>query len=301
MNIKINGEYQPFIKWVGGKRGLLKQILGEFPREFNNYYEPFLGGGAVFFELYSQGLLKDKRVFLSDINEELINSYKVVKNSPKDLIINLELFKERHNKEFYYQIREMDREENFRELTDIERATRFIYLNKSCFNGLYRVNKKGYFNTPIGSYKNPNIADRDTILKASEALQNVELSTKSFNQIINCVTKGDLVYFDPPYYPLTTTSSFTSYNKNIFLDNEQKDLFNTFKILDSKECYIFHSNSNTDFIKNLYKEYDIITIQANRFINSKGSGRGKINEIFIRNVMKKSRFKELKNSFQESI
>jgi len=175
MNARINTiltrKYQPFIKWVGGKRGLLKQLLPLFPKEFQNYHEPFLGGGAVFFELYSLGYLKDKKIYLSDINAELINTYKTIKNNPNELIDNLKNFKEQHSKEFYYQTRELDRKENFKDLTNIQRATRFIYLNKTCFNGLYRVNKKGYFNTPIGSYKNPNIADRDIILCASETLK----------------------------------------------------------------------------------------------------------------------------------
>jgi len=163
-------QYHPFVKWVGGKRGLLEQILPLFPREFDSYYEPFIGGGAVIFELFSKGLLKNKKVILSDINKELINTYNVVKNNPYELISNLENYKEQHSKEFYYKIRELDRKENYNNLSNLEKATRFIYLNKTCFNGLYRVNKKGYFNTPIGSYKNPNIADSDVILSASEAL-----------------------------------------------------------------------------------------------------------------------------------
>ena len=262
---------------------MLNQLLPLFPKEFNNYHEPFLGGGAVFFELYSQGLLKDKKVYISDINAELINTYLIVKNSPNELINNLEEFKKKHNKEFYYQIRELDRQEDFKSLSDIQRATRFIYLNKICFNGLYRVNRKGYFNTPIGSYKNPNIADRDTILRASEALQNAIILNKSFDKIKNNINKNDLVYFDPPYYPLNETSSFTAYDSNYFLDDKQKELFTIFKELDKNDCFVLHSNSDTDFIKNLYARYDINFVQANRFINSKSSGRGKINEVVIRN------------------
>ncbi len=287
MTVRINTmytkQYQPFIKWVGGKRGLLKQLFEKFPKEFENYHEPFLGGGAVFFELYSQGLLKDKKIYLSDINTELVNTYNVVKNNPYKLIDSLEEFKEKHNKEFYYQVRELDRQEDFKNLTDIERATRFIYLNKTCFNGLYRVNKKGYFNTPIGSYKNPNIADRNTILSASKALQNAIISNKSFCDVVNNANKYDLIYFDPPYYPLTTTANFTAYNENDFLDDKQKELFNVFEKLNKKECFVLHSNSDTDFIKNLYKEHSINFVQANRFINSKSNGRGKISEVLISN------------------
>jgi DNA adenine methylase len=163
-------KYQPFIKWVGGKRGLLEQIIPLLPKSFDSYHEPFLGGGALFFELYSRGYLKEKKVFLSDINSELINVYQVVKEKPEKLIENLKRYKKNHSKEFYYEIRALDRKDDFNDLSSLERATRFIYLNKTCFNGLYRVNKKGYFNTPIGSYKNPKIVDEETILNASEAL-----------------------------------------------------------------------------------------------------------------------------------
>jgi len=276
-------QYKPFLKWVGGKRGLLSQLLEKFPSEFANYHEPFLGGGAVFFELYARGYLKDKKVYLSDINSELINTYNVVKNYPLDLISNLEIYKEKHSQDFYYKTRALDREDEFFKISELERATRFIYLNKTCFNGLYRVNKKGYFNTPIGSYKNPNIVDRDTILSASEALQNAIISNKPFDEVVHNATKNDLVYFDPPYYPLNVTSSFTAYNENDFLDDKQKELFNVFEELHEKECFVLHSNSDTNFIKDLYQEHSIDFVQANRFINSKSSGRGKINEVLIRN------------------
>lgn len=274
---------KPFIKWVGGKRGLLEQILPLFPTEFKNYYEPFLGGGSLFFELYSKGLLKDKRVVLSDINDELINAYKVVKDSPNELLENLKNYKKQHSKEFYYKIRELDRDENFKNISPIDRATRFIYLNKTCFNGLYRVNKRGYFNTPIGSYKNPNIVESEVILSASEALQDVIILNQSFDEVVNMADANDLVYFDPPYYPLNETSNFTSYDSNCFLENEQKKLFEVFKILDDKGCFVIESNSDTEFIKNLYREFDIKTVYMNRFINSKSSSRGKISEVLIRN------------------
>ncbi len=286
MTIRINNvytkKYQPFIKWVGGKRGLLKQLLPLFPKEFKNYHEPFLGGGAVFFELYSLGYLKDKKIYLSDINSELINTYNVVKNNPLDLILNLEIYKEKHSKDFYYETRALDREDGFLKTSELERATRFIYLNKTCFNGLYRVNKKGYFNTPIGSYKNPNIADKDTILSASSTLQNATISNKSFAEITRNTNKNDLVYFDPPYYPLNVTSSFTAYDSNCFLEDAQFELFEVFDTLSDKEVKVLHSNSDTKFIKDLYKKYNINLVTANRFINSKSNGRGKINEVLIR-------------------
>lgn len=278
-------KFQPFVKWVGGKRGLLSQIIPLIPKEFNNYFEPFVGGGAMFFELYSLGLLKNKKVYLFDINSELINAYNTVKSNPMELIKSLKKFKEKHSKEFYYEIRAWDREENFLKKSAILRATRFIYLNKTCFNGLYRVNSKGYHNVPIGNYKNPNICDEETIYSASEALQSAIILNTSYKDVLKHASKNDFVYFDPPYYPLTPTSSFTSYSEFAFLDKEQIELFEVFKKLDKKGCKIAHSNSDTDFIKDLHFEFSIINIQANRFINSKSSGRGKISEVLIRNYI----------------
>ena len=274
---------QPFIKWVGGKRGLLSQILPLLPKNFNNYFEPFIGGGALFFELQKQGRLNGKKVYLFDINSELINAYQVIKSSPELLIENLAKFKEQHSKEFYYEVRAWDREENFLELDSVIRATRFIYLNKTCFNGLYRVNKKNQNNVPMGSYKNPNICDVDTIYSASYALQNATILNVSYRDVLQYASKDDLVYFDPPYYPLTPTSSFTSYSEFEFLDREQEELFEVFCKLDKKGALVVHSNSDTKFINELYKEYNIEKIQANRFINSRSSGRGKISEVLVRN------------------
>jgi len=285
MTIKLNrliSNYQPFVKWVGGKRGLLEQILPLFPKDFNNYFEPFVGGGAVFFELFSRGVLEGKKVVLSDINKELINAYLVVRDNPNELIKKLKEYEANHSKEFYYQIRELDRKEEFENLSNVERATRFIYLNKTCFNGLYRVNKKGYFNTPIGRYKNPNIADVETILNASEALANVTILHQSFEEVLNYAKKGDFVYFDPPYYPLNATSNFTSYDSNCFLEKEQIKLYKVFDKLVQEGVKVVESNSDTKFIKDLYKNYDIQIVNANRFINSKSNGRGKISEVLIR-------------------
>ncbi|WP_310442032.1 DNA adenine methylase [Sulfurimonas sp.] len=276
-------KYQPFVKWVGGKRGLLSQIIPLIPKEFNNYFEPFVGGGALFFELYSRGVLKDKKVYLFDINAELINAYNIVKNNPFELIKNLKELKEKHSKEFYYDVRAWDREDNFLQRGEIERAARFIYLNKTCFNGLYRVNSKGYHNVPIGHYKNPNICDELVIYNASEALQSAIILNTSYKNVMKHASKDDFVYFDPPYYPLTPTSSFTSYSEFNFLDKEQIELFEVFKKLDMLGCKVTHSNSDTEFIKNLYQEFRIGEIQANRFINSKSSRRGKISEVLVRN------------------
>jgi DNA adenine methylase len=275
--------HQPFIKWVGGKRGLLPDIMTLIPKRFNNYFEPFLGGGAVFFELYNRGLLDNKKIYLSDINKELINTYNTVKHDPVELIKNLKKFKEKHSKIFYYETRELDRKEAFENMSNIDKATRFIYLNKTCFNGLYRVNKKGFFNTPMGGYKNPNIADENTILRASEALQNATISNHNFNNFSKNTHKNDLVYFDPPYHPLTEKSNFTAYNENSFLEEEQFKLYELFEDLSDKKIKIIKSNSDTEFIHDLYKKFNIQMVKARRSINSKGNSRGKINEVIIRN------------------
>lgn len=287
MTIPINQsdfiKCQPFVKWVGGKRGLLSQITPLLPQEFNNYFEPFVGGGALFFELFSQGKLKNKNIYLSDINLELVNTYNIVKNYPELLIKELEKFKQQHSKEFFYEMRSWDREEDFLKIDNLLRAARFIYLNKTCFNGLYRVNKKNQNNVPIGNYKNPNICDSEVIFNASFALQNATILYTSYKDVVKYASEDDLVYFDPPYYPLTQTASFTSYSEFSFLDKEQKELFEVFKKLDEKGCKVIHSNSDTDFIKELYEEFEIEIIQANRFINSKSTGRGKISEVLVRN------------------
>lgn len=284
----IKNDYQPFVKWVGGKRGLLSQIIPLLPESFNNYFEPFVGGGALFFELYSRGLLKDKEVFLFDINAELINAYSVVKRNPTQLINELEIFKQKHSKEFYYEVRSWDRQNDFLQRSDIQRASRFIYLNKTCFNGLYRVNKNNQNNVPIGSYKNPNICDYEVILNSSRALQNANILNVSYKEVLKYASKTDLIYFDPPYYPLTQTASFTSYSEVEFLDKQQNELYDIFKSLSEKGCKVVQSNSDTEFINDLYHEYKIYEIiLANRNINSKISQRGKIQELLIRSYKDK--------------
>ncbi len=281
---------KPFLKWAGGKRGLIKQLFAKFPTEFNNYHEPFLGGGAVFFELYSRGMLEGKKAYLSDINSELINTYQIVKNNPEKLITELVHYKNNHDKELYYKTRELDRSNNFKTLPKLERAARFIYLNKTCFNGLYRVNSKGYFNTPIGSYKNPNIADKEVILNASKALQNAIISNQTFDKTLNDANQDDFIYLDPPYYPLTETTSFTAYDKNAFLDKEQEQLFDVFIGLHKKECVVIQSNSKTQFIEDLYRDYEQHhTVKANRNINSNANKRQRIEEWVIRSIKNEMR------------
>lgn len=201
---------QPFVKWVGGKRGLLSQIIPHIPKDFNNYFEPFIGGGALFFELKKLGVLKNKKIYISDVNSELINAYKIIRDYPIKLIDELKEFKKNHSKEFYYEIRAWDRDDSFLNIDKVLRATRFIYLNKTCFNGLYRVNKNNQNNVPMGSYKNPNICDEEVLYSVSEALKEVNIFNSSYQELLKYTLEGDFIYFDPPYYPLTQTSSFTS-------------------------------------------------------------------------------------------
>jgi DNA adenine methylase len=274
---------KPFIKWVGGKRALLPELLRLMPKKFNNYFEPFVGGGALFFELTRLGALNGKKAYLFDVNAELVNTYQTVKKHPKKLLKQLKEFQTKHSEEFYYSVRAMDREEGFKSLPLEVRAARFIYLNKTCFNGLWRVNKQGYNNSGSGRYKNPKIYDEETLMAASIVLQNAEIQNADFSEVIKFADNGDFVYFDPPYYPLNATSFFTTYHESGFLDEEQKRLYTVFKELDEKGISVMESNSNTEFIKELYKEYNIEFVEAPRFINGKGDGRGKIKEVVIRN------------------
>ncbi|MFX1499786.1 MAG: DNA adenine methylase [Promethearchaeota archaeon] len=266
----------PFLKWAGGKRQLLSQMYKYFPNKFNKYIEPFLGGGAVLF------YLKPKFSIIIDINKELINCYKVIKNNVKELI---ELLKTHKNeKNYYYKIRALDRDkEKFNQLSNVERASRLIYLNKCCYNGLYRVNSKGQFNVPFGKYKNPNFCDEENLLSVSMILKNVKIVHGSFEFCLEYAQKGDFVYFDPPYHPISKTSSFTSYTKDNFGKDSQQKLFEVFKKLDKQGCKLMLSNSYNEYIKTLYKDYKIITIDARRDINCNAEKRGNINVLLILN------------------
>jgi len=269
-----------FLKWAGGKTQLLSQLEPLFPKKINRYIEPFLGSGAVFFHILEK--YKPKEFFLSDINEELINVYKMVKYDVEKLIVELKQHSEYHKadgKEYYYEIRSVDS----KKLPNLERAARFIYLNRTCFNGLYRVNKSGGFNVPMGDYKNPNIIQEEKLRLVSKLLKKVKLNVMSFEKVTSLAKKGDFVYFDPPYHPLKNKKSFTTYSKDAFLEKEQELLKKTFDKLNKKGCKVMESNSDTDFIKELYKEYDIKFVKATRMINSNAKGRGKINEVVIMN------------------
>ncbi len=274
---KVVHKPEPFLKWAGGKSQLLRQFEALFPKKFNNYLEPFVGGGAVFFYLYNTGRLKDKKIILIDSNEELINCFLVIEENVEKLISILRSNKYVNKKEVYYRIRAEKPKDEF------ERAAGTIYLNKTCFNGLYRVNSKGKFNVPFGRYKNPLICDSKNLRRVSIALKNVKILCDDFEKCLEYAEKGDFIYFDPPYQPLSKTSNFTSYTKDAFSEKDQKRLCEVFKRLDKIGCKIMLSNSDTHFIRKLYKKYRIEVVYAKRAINCKASGRGAIKELVILN------------------
>lgn len=269
---------EPFLKWAGGKGQLLRQYEVFLPKEFNNFLEPFVGGGAVFFYLFNNGRLQGKKkIFLIDSNEELINCYLVIKEDVEKLIKILSSHKFINTEETFYRIRAEEPRDKF------ERAARTIYLNKTCFNGLYRVNSKGKFNVPFGGYKNTLICNSRNLIAVSSALQNIEILCGDFDKCLKLAKKEDFIYFDPPYQPLNKTSSFTSYTKEPFGEREQVKLSKVFRELDKIGCRIMLSNSDTSFIRRLYKNFRIEVVLAKRAINCKPSGRGAIRELVILN------------------
>lgn len=274
----------PFVKWAGGKRQLISQMKKFFPNNFNNYIEPFVGGGAVFFHLFKNNRIKNK-VILIDINKDLINCYKVIKNDVESLIEELMIHeKDKMNKKYYYKIRSLDRDPiEYNKLSNVEKAARIIYMNRVCFNGLYRVNSKGQFNVPFGRYKNPTVCDQENLRVVSKALKNVVLVHGSYEECLNYIEKNDFIYLDPPYHPKSGSSSFTSYTKEDFQKQSQIELHKLFQKLSKKKCFLMLSNSYTDFIKDLYKDYILKTLKAKRAINSDAEKRGKIKEILILN------------------
>jgi DNA adenine methylase len=267
----------PFLKWAGGKRQLLPEIRKYTPNFYKCYFEPFLGAGAVFFDL------QPKEAVINDSNEELINCYNVIKNNLEELIIDLS--KHALTEDYFYRIREVDRNTNFKDLSKVERASRFIYLNRTCFNGLYRVNSKGYFNVPFGKYKNPNFQNFELLRNISVLLSqnDITIYNNDFRRALAGAGKDDFVYLDPPYDPLNKTSSFTSYQADTFGKSDQIRLKETFDELNSKGCKLMMSNSSTEFIEQLYQDYKIIRVKAGRLINSNASLRGQIDEFLIMN------------------
>ena len=272
---KLREETYPIVKWVGGKRQLMFELLKNMPKSYNRYFEPFIGGGALFFEL------QPENAYISDMNEELINLYSVVRDNVYELISDLN--KHEVSKEYFLEIRNLDRTDEYKNLSDVQRASRFIYLNRTCFNGLYRVNSHGQFNVPFGNYKNPRIVDKNNLLNCSELLKNTEIKCADFSEILTKVKRGDFVYFDPPYVPLNETSSFTSYTKDGFDMDMQFKLREVCDELDSMGVMFMLSNSDTKFVNELYSNYEIKKVFASRAVNANAEGRGKITEVLVRN------------------
>lgn len=268
---------RPFLKWAGGKTQLVDRLLQRSPIEFNVYHEPFLGSGALFFRLYREH--KIRYAVLSDINPDLIDTFLAVRDCVHEVIEFLSHYP--HSKEFYYTIRGKDPGE----LSLPERAARMIYLNKTGYNGLYRVNKHGKFNVPFGRYKSPKYLDEENLRAVSEALKNVEILCTSFETVKERATPGDWVYFDPPYAPLSQTSNFTSYHANGFGVTDQERLRDVCSILSKNKVYVMVSNSDTDTIWSLYNlpSFTIESVLAKRAINCNGSKRGEITELVITN------------------
>lgn len=273
-----NNEPKPFLQWVGGKRSLIPQYQKLFPSKFGRYIEPFLGGGAIFF------YLQVNKAIINDSNPELISAYEGIRDKPKEVINLLRLLKERHSLELYQTIRNLDREISFFSRLDRhEIAARMIYLNQTCFNGIYRVNKHGQFNVPIGSSLNRLICDENTIIKASKILKNTEITSVDFDKVMTKAEKGDFVYLDPPYFPISQYSDFTRYTKEKFHQKDQERLRGAFDSLHKKGCKVMLSNSDCDYIRNLYKPYKIHTVYSGRTLNSDKTKRGKIPELVITN------------------
>lgn len=270
----VSGKASPFVKWAGGKRSIIDELLARLPAEFTGYWEPFVGGGALFFAI--QRLLTSAT--LSDTNVELAVTYNIIKRAPDALINQLKEHAAKHSEPYYYKVR------NQHGLQDpIEMAARFLYLNKTCFNGLYRVNKKGEFNVPFGRYENPDIVQRDNILACSAALQRTQVEYHEFDTI--SPEERDFVYCDPPYHPTSETAKFTKYTKFDFSEKDQARLRDFALGLHRQGVLVMLSNSDTPFIRGLYTGpvWYIATVQAPRLINCKPEGRGTVNELVITN------------------
>lgn len=276
---KSNKLVAPFLKWVGGKRQLMPSIVELLPKNIKelNYFEPFIGGGAVFFNL------QPKNAMINDFNDELINVYNVIKNNLNELIIDLK--KHENNSDYFYQIRSLDRTEEFTGLTPIQRASRVIYLNKTCFNGLYRVNNAGEFNAPFGRYKNPNIVNEPTLKAVNKYLNsnNVIIRSGDYADILPEVNESSFVYLDPPYHPISENSNFTGYVQGGWDIFDQIRLREFCDQLNERGVKFLLSNSSAPLIKDQYENYKITTVKANRAINSNGADRGEVDEFLIRN------------------
>ncbi len=280
---------KPFVKWAGGKRQVIDKLCEYAPDEFDTYYEPFIGGGALLFEL------SPKKAVINDSNKELMNVYQVLcdENKFKKMCNILNHYETEHNEEFYYEIRNKDRNKNsFSRLSDYKKAARTIYLNKACFNGLYRVNSKNEFNVPFGKKEKVNTYDGGNLITVSNYLtmNDIKIMNVDFEAAVKDAKKGDFVYFDPPYD--SDTHTFNSYTEEGFNKEQQRRLAKVFKELDQKGVYVMLSNHNTILVNELYKDYHFHTIEAKRNINANGKKRGKIEELIITNYENKRGFPE---------
>ena len=270
----------PILKWVGGKRQLLPSIVPRIPKSYSTYVEPFLGGGALLFAT------QPKVALVNDVNEELINVYQVVKDDVEELVSLLKTYDS--SSETFYRIRGLDRDvEKYASLSDVERAARIIYLNKTCFNGLFRVNRKGQFNVPFGKYKKPNIVNESVLRGVSKYFNSVDITfiSKDYLSVLESIPSDSFVYLDPPYDPVSETANFTGYAKGGFRRDEQVKLRDACVALDDMGIKFMLSNSATVFIKELYADFEINIVGANRAVNSNGSKRGKVEEVIIRNYV----------------
>ncbi len=268
---------RPFLKWAGGKSNLLKQYEPLFPKWSGDYFEPFIGSGAVFFFLSARQ--EARKYYLSDLNREIVDAFCAVRDDVEEVIRLLTKHQKLHSKDYFYQVRALVPGN----LSTLERAARTIYLNKTCFNGLYRVNKKGEFNVPMGNYKKPSILQVETLKTASRALARADLAAGHYSGLVDKAQAGDFIYLDPPYHPLSKTAMFTNYVAEAFDEKDQMELSQVATTLSEKGCLFMESNSNTDFVKDLYKDFKIQEVLARRSINREKSKRGVITELVITN------------------
>ena len=292
---------RPFVKWAGGKGSLISQLSNFYPYELKNgiierYIEPFVGGGAVLIDILQNYDVRQAYAF--DINMDLINSYNVIKNNVEELITNLKRMEteylqleQEERKNYFYNIRNEYNDYTLQENEqNVQRASQFIFLNRTCFNVLYRVNRDGKFNVPVGSYKNPTICDEENLRNLSELIQNVQFQHEDYKRSMEYVTENTFVYFDPPYRPLNITSGFTSYTKEDFNDDNQRELATFYRELNERNAKLMLRNSNPknineedQFFDNIYQGFNINEIYASRMINANSNGRGKISEILVTN------------------
>ena len=296
---RLNDKSHPFVKWAGGKTQLLNILKSNLPKDLGlsikKYAEPFVGGGAFLFALLEE--YRFEEIYINDNNKELMNAYDVIKNNCPLLLSFLNSLQSEYNslsekiqEQYYYEKRDEFNTTELSKGSSVKKASLFIFLNKTCFNGLYRVNKKGKFNVPFGKHKSISICDNENLIRISELLQNVEVKSCDYHDVINFADSTTLVYFDPPYRPLSMTSGFTSYTEDDFSDKNQIELAELCKTLSDKGVKLMLSNSdpkntneNDNFFDDLYADFNILRIEASRMINSKGASRGKIKELLIKN------------------